>query len=105
MLCLRFIFNRAAVGVRGSSFTRAFFLTAQPQACAVLVLQGCFFLTAQPQACAGLVLQGFFFNRAAVGLRGSSFTRGFFLTTQPQACTVLVLHRVNFFFSFVGDLA
>ena len=50
MFYLRF-FNRAAEGVRGSSFTRVFF------------------------------------NRAAVGVRGSSFARGFF------------------FFSFVGDLA
>ena len=67
LLCLRFIylfFNRAAAGVRGSSFPRCcffFFLTAQPQACAGLVLHGFFFLTAQPQACAGLVLHGVFF--------------------------------------------
>ena len=44
-----FFFNRAAVGVRSSSFTRGFF----------------------------------FFNRAAAGVRGSSFARGFFLTAQP----------------------
>ena len=40
-----------------------------------------FLLTAQPQACAGLVLHVvffFFFNRAAAGVRGSSFARGFF---------------------------
>ena len=77
MLGKRFIFNRAAAGVRGSCFTR-FFLTAQPQACAGLVLQVVFFLTAQPQACAGLVLHVFFFNRAAAGVRGSSFTGCFF---------------------------
>ena len=38
-----------------------------------------FLLTAQPQACAGLVLHVvFFFNRAAAGVRGSSFAWGFF---------------------------
>ena len=36
-------------------------LTAQPQACAGLVLHVVFFLTAQPQACAGLVLHVVFF--------------------------------------------
>ena len=63
-------------------------------------------LTAQPQACAGLVLHGFFFffNRAAVGVRGSTFARVFFLTAQPQACAGLVLHVVFFFFRFVGEL-
>ena len=38
-----FFFNRAAAGVRGSSFARGFFLTAQPQACAGLVLHVVFF--------------------------------------------------------------
>ena len=43
----------------------------------------------------------FFFNRAAAGVRGSSFTGGFFLTAQPQACAGLVLHVVFFFFFLV----
>ena len=42
-----------------------------------------FLLTAQPQACAGLVLHAlFFFNRAAAGVRGLRFTFGL-LTAQP----------------------
>ena len=50
-------------------------------------------------------LRFIFFNRAAAGVRGSSFARGFFLTAQPQACAGLVLHVVFFFFfSFVGEL-
>ena len=67
--------------MRGLRFTFGL-LTAQPQACAGLVLHVVFFffLTAQPQACAGLVLHVvfFFFNRAAAGVRGSSFARCFF---------------------------
>ena len=61
LLCLRFI-NRAAAGVRGSSFTR-----------------GLFFNRAAWGRRAVLVLHGFIFiNSAAVGVRGSSFTRVFF---------------------------
>ena len=68
-------------------FKARFLLTAEPQACAGLVLH-VVFLTAQPQACTGLVLHGvFFFNRAAVGW------------------AVYARQGVYFFFSFVGDLA
>ena len=69
---------------------------------------GLFFFKPRSRRLGGflLCLRFIFFNRAAVGVRGSSFTRGFFLTAQPQACAGLVLHGVFFFFfSFVGDLA
>ena len=56
------LLNRAAVGWAVSCSAFGLFLTAQPQAYAGLVLHG-----------------GFFFNRAAAGVRGSSFTRSLFL--------------------------
>ena len=48
--------NRAAEGGRGSRSTRGFFNRAAWGRRAILVLHGFFFFTAQPQACAGLVL-------------------------------------------------
>ena len=88
--------------MRGSSFTRGLFLTAQPQACAGLVLHVFFFFFNRAAA----AVRGssftrccccFFFNRAAAGVRGLRFTFSL-LTAQPQACAGLVLHVVFFFF-------
>ena len=76
-------------------------LTAQPQACAGLVLHGFFFFLNRAAVSvrgSSFTRRFFFFNRAAAGVRGSSFARGFLLTAQPQACAGLVLHVVFFFF-------
>ena len=56
--------NRAAAGVRGSSFARGFF----------------------------------FFNRAAAGVRGSSFARGFFFNRAAVGWAVYARQVVYFFF-------
>ena len=67
---LRDLLNRAAVGWAVSCSAFSLF---------------CFVNRAAWGRGAVLVLHGVFFNRAAVGVRGSSFTRGLFLTARPGA--------------------
>ena len=83
MFCIRFI-NRAAAGVRGLRFTFGLLnRAAVGWAVSCSAFGFFFFLTAQPQACAGLVLHGFFFNRAAVGWAVYARQAVYFLTAQP----------------------
>ena len=63
--------------MRGLRFTFGL-LTAQPQACAGLVLHGVFFNRAAVGWAVYARQAVFFFNRAAAGVRGSSFARCFF---------------------------
>ena len=49
-------------------------------------------------------IENWLINRAAMGRRGSCFTRGFFLTARPWAERGSCFTRGFFFFgSFVGD--